>query len=71
MVLITQSATVEVAHVRRQGFGLAIEARRQRRSEDAEALLGRVDLHLGSAGNTKNRSYMLLGGRCLHRDDLA
>src|SRR3954454_3903937 len=38
---------VEIAHVRRQGFGLAIEARRQRRAEDAEALLGRVDLHLG------------------------
>src|SRR5712671_662450 len=36
---------VEVAHVRRQGFGLTIEARWQRRAVDAEALLGRVDLH--------------------------
>src|SRR6476619_603648 len=37
---------VEVAHVRRQGFGLPREARRQRRAVDAEELLGRVALHL-------------------------
>jgi len=35
-----------VAHLRRQGFVLAVEARWQRRAANAEAFLGSVDFHL-------------------------